>query len=188
MYLAFFKTTSTFIRYSLTIKIFHMTHSLKIFLAGIFTALGALSCLFVLISSTTKEEVLKNINTSVSTAISWNEALSLLNTYLDMQPLMIDISENGGTRQVPLQGFTLQADQLQEIISNNKSGGNADAVMFYLGAERPLPGNTTPRYNLIAVGVKNGALMIPLNERDWDNPAKSSVYDKADPCPPFCPE
>jgi hypothetical protein len=188
MYLAFFKNKSTFIRYTLTIKIFHMTHSLKIFFAGIFTALVAISCLFILISSTTKVDVLKNIYTSVSTAISWNEALTLRNNYVENQPLMIDISENGGTRQVPLQGFTLQADQLQEIISNNKSGGNADAVMFYLGAENPLPGSTLPRYNLIAVGIKNGALMIPLSERDWDNPAKSSVFDKADPCPPFCPE
>lgn len=165
-----------------------MKHPFKLFFAGFFTALAAIGCLIILSSFSTKGDLLKTTFNSISTAISWNEAIAMRNNYKEMQPLRIGISENGSMREVPLEGFTIDANQLQEIISNNKSGGSADAVMFYLGAENPLSGSTLPRYNLIAVGLKNGVLMIPNNREEWDNPTKSSVFDKAEPCPPFCPE
>jgi len=160
-----------------------MKHQTQTFIAGFVTAFAFMGCIFFLSFSTPeKAEDVSGLR-PVSTAISWNEAVSMRTKYVARTPLKMEVSGN----QVPLEGFTIQANQLSEIISNNKSGGNADAVMFYFGAEDPAPGSTLPKYHLIAVGIKNNALMIPSDQRDRNDPTKSSVYDKADPCPPFCP-
>lgn len=160
-----------------------MKHQTKSFMAGFITAFATIGCIFFLSFFTPKESTDASTFRPVSTAISWNEALSMRTKYVARTPLKIESSGN----QVPLEGFTIQANQLSEIISNNKSGGSADAVMFYFGAEDPAPGSSLPKYHLIAVGIKNNTLMIPSTERDRNDPTKSSVFDKADPCPPFCP-
>jgi len=147
------------------------------------SAVFLFSCIFVL-SSYTKNVVHSTENALESTAISWDEAISLRDFYKENQPLRVQ----SGNSQVPLEGFTIQAQQLLEIISNNKVGGKADQVMFYLGAEAPDRGSTLPKYNLIAVGLNGGQLMIPSSQEGRSNPSQSSVFDKANPCPPFCPE
>ncbi|NOT36703.1 MAG: hypothetical protein HOP11_04945 [Saprospiraceae bacterium] len=114
------------------------------------------------------------------------------NKYKTLQPLKVEFDNpnNPGTKTIQtLEAFKISASQLLAIINNNKNGGgyNADNVVFYLGAKDPEPGYTIPSYNIIAVGMRNNALMIPITEADKADATKSSVYDKADPCPPFCP-
>lgn len=156
------------------------------FFVGFFSCFVLMSCLLLFAFKAPNGGILSP--TMMSSAISWNEALALKNKYLSSNPLKIEISGQGGTSQQPLEGFTINAAQLLEIIQANKVGGKADEVVFYLGADDPAPGFTLPRYNLIAVGKNAGGLMIPNNDRDKSDPSKSSVFDKAEPCPPFCPE
>ncbi len=160
-----------------------MQPSYRLFLFGFMSAVFVF-CSIVVLSSYTQKEATTTDHLLESMAISWNEAVSLRNFYKENQPLKIQ----SGNEQVPLEGFTIQANQLLEIISNNKIGGKADQVMFYLGAEAPERGSTLPKYNLIAVGLNGGQLMIPSNQEGRSNPSQSSVFDKANPCPPFCPE
>lgn len=160
-----------------------MKPSIRLFLFGFLSAVFLFSCVIVL-SSYTKKETITSDNFLESMAISWDEAVSLRNFYKANQPLKVQ----SGNSQVPLEGFTIEANQLLEIISNNKVGGKADQVMFYLGAEAPDRGSSLPKYNLIAVGLNGGQLMIPSSPEGQSNPSQSSVFDKASPCPPFCPE
>lgn len=157
------------------------------FAAGFFTAILSMSCFFLFSFFTPANTDIKPGILTASTAISWNEAVTLKNKFKNLQPLKMETTGPNGINQVPLEGFTIQAAQLLEIIQNNKAGGQADAVMFYLGAEDPQQGFTLPKYHIIAVGVNANGLMIPANDRDKSDPGKSSVFDKADPCPPFCP-
>lgn len=127
-----------------------------------------------------------------SSAISWNEALALKDKYLELAPMKIEYvnPSNPNTKLIKtLEAFKIKASDLIEIIQNNKSGNGypADNVMFYMGAKAPASGYTLPSYQLIAVGMRNNQLMIPAIGSDRNDPNKSSVYDKADPCPPFCP-
>jgi hypothetical protein len=171
-----------------TLKFILMLFKIPDFYKGFLTACSVV-LFVVLLSSFVKEKQVKSSEIlSVSSAISWNEALTLRSDFTSNAALKIEIEGAGGIKQVPLKGFTIQADQLIEIINNNKVGGTADAVVFYFGSQPPLPGYTLPRYNIIAVGESNNQLMIPANERDWSDPNSSSVFDKANPCPPLCPE
>lgn len=165
-----------------------MQNKVSDFYKGFFAAC-VMGLLIVVLSSFVKDTQTKSGEIfSASSAISWNEALTLRSDFKSRSPLKIEVEEGGTIKQLPLEGFTIQANQLLEIINNNKSGGNADAIMFYFGSQDPAPGFSLPRYNIIAVGVSNNELMVPTNERDWSDPNKSSVFDKANPCPPMCPE
>ncbi|MCC6817094.1 MAG: hypothetical protein IT267_11835 [Saprospiraceae bacterium] len=140
-------------------------------------------------SSFTGKNTLTSINSNESGAISWNEAMSMRNKYKELAPLKIEYNGQNGKQINTLEAFKISATNLLEIIQNNKSGNgyNADHVVFYLGAKDPTDGNSLPTFQLIAVGMKNNQLMIPANVNDKNDPSKSSVFDKADPCPPFCP-
>lgn len=163
-----------------------MKHFTSDFAKGFYACLFLMSVgLFFAFSNKTTQ---KNTDEHVSEAISWNDALAMRNKYLASSPLKTEMNNQGTITLKSLEGFSIQADHLIEIIQNNKAGGTADAVVFYLGAEEPASGFSLPRYNLIAVGRNSSGLMIPTNERDKSDPSKSSVFDKADPCPPFCPE
>ena len=159
------------------------------FYKGFITAC-CMGMFIVILSSFVKDTKINSVEViTASSAISWNEALALRNDFKSRSPLKIEVEEGGSVRQLPLEGFTIQANQLMEIINSNKSGGGvADAVTFYFGSQDPAPGFSLPRYNIIAVGVSNDKLMIPAIERDWNDPNRSSVFDKANPCPPMCPQ
>ncbi|MFZ1705276.1 MAG: hypothetical protein WAT79_13090 [Saprospiraceae bacterium] len=163
----------------------HIQNVFTGFLAAIFTIV----CFLVFSFFTEKKEVSPNSVVPISSAISWNEAVALKNKFKTLQPLMMEVSGNSGSEQIPLEGFKIQASQLLEIINNNKSGGGnpADFVMFYLGAQDPTSGMTLPSYHMIAVGMQGDNLLIPTSESDKKDASKSSIFDKADPCPPFCP-
>ncbi len=97
-----------------------------------------------------------------------------------------------------LEGFPILTSDLLDIINNNaiKDPINPsvsvipDVIMFYLGQ------NGTTRYGLrnygniklIAVGSKEGQLLIPPRGTEWRYVNAASIYDKANPCPgPGCP-
>ena len=86
-------------------------------------------------------------------------------------------------RAVSLQGFVFDADDLREILDRNTSKIKPDSVIFYFGKE---PGLTLPNvanWHIIAYGMKGKQLL------DFTKTAgkAESIKDKADPCPPNCP-
>lgn len=168
---------------------------LKISMAGILTSL----CILVFSCFTPKPKVmdddmsiLKSISLSLgenqdgeSHAISWDEAQTMRNNFKILKPLMIKDSDG---KPVALEGFKIKASQLLEIINNNKNRigtDTADNVFIFFGASNIQ--STLPDYNIIAIGEKNGSLMMPTSAADQANATKSSIYDKALPCPPMCP-
>lgn len=128
-----------------------------------------------------------------STRITWSEATAMKDEYLNFRPLRVQTPENDnhGLRQ-NLEGFTIKASQLQEILSSNLSGGGPpDAVYFQFGQEGKFGDDflgglfhDSGNIRLIAVGVRNGLLL----NTNTDGTTTISVYDKADPCPPNCPK
>jgi len=84
-----------------------------------------------------------------------------------------------------LQGFVFNVSDLEEIIHNNRSKDTADEVFFYFGRD----GKTGPVLNrhglihIIAIGSKNDTLLLQDADQRRNEP---SIFDKADPCPPFC--
>lgn len=77
-----------------------------------------------------------------------------------------------------LEGFRFSAADLEKIIANT-NGKKAKDIIFYFGrdaADIPYGSRTYPSYAIIAMGV------------DSANNIGKSAYDKADPCPPYCPE
>ena len=118
--------------------------------------------------------------------MSWNDAEALIAEYR-RAPIMIEsLGSAGDTVRTPLQGFQMDAGEIDEIINYNRNGlngnGLADHLMIYFGATRDSTGLS--KLQLIAVGVKDGVLMKNADGRES---RKSSVFDKADPCPPNCP-
>lgn len=134
-----------------------------------------------------------------SDRISWNEADALRDEYLKFKPLRVQYDDpaNPGTNKIgDLEGFIINARQLDEIINHNKSpykGGTdstADEVIFYLGKKGKfgIPPFDKAHMHIIAAGIKSDTLLIPSSALDQTNATKSSIFDKADPCPPNCPK
>ncbi len=109
-------------------------------------------------------------------------------------PIWYDLE--GTPQEGMLEGFPIAISVLETIIENNACRDNSgllvkpDTLLFYLGQD----GTTTNRQithgniRLIALGMKNGKFMIPKSPNDWGDKTKSSIYDKALPCPgPGCP-
>ncbi len=102
-----------------------------------------------------------------------------------------------------LWGFRFNADDLYAIIRENKIKDDNGVsimpkeVMFFLGQDIALwkknPFSSAhPNIRIIAIGVTTdsmGKLQLMLPEKkDYNDAKKSSIYDKADPCPgPGCP-
>jgi len=163
----------------------------KSFLLGFIIASGAFVAMSFLSNPTTVSTDTQSTEV-VSEAISWADALMMKAKFVDLQPLKIEVSDprsNTGSMVMPLEGFRVEASHLLEIIQNNKvgNGQKAQNVVFYFGAKDPKPGMTEPEYNLIAVGERNGVLMIPSDAESQQRAGSSSVFDKANPCPPMCP-
>lgn len=123
-----------------------------------------------------------------SQAISWNAALAMTDYWKQITPIKTINVKND---TVPLEGFKIKTSSLLNIINHNKQGNGeaTDYVMIYFGASKPQTAGGLPTYNIIAVGGSNNndRLMIPTTPPERDNANLSSIYDKADPCPPRCP-
>jgi len=107
-----------------------------------------------------------------------------------------------GNKVDTLQGFVFSKTALKNILLHNEVKGSlgfskkADAIVFYLGQEGTFPDDINPTinrpiYNLIALGAVNDGdslkLILPA-PADYNNANKSSIYDKAKPCPGMgCP-
>jgi hypothetical protein len=164
---------------------------LKFSVACLFSSLCILIFSFFTLNTNISNEV-DDKTIIESESISWDEAQTLMSHFKTLQPLKIELGDprsQSGTTIIPLEGFKIKASQLLEIINNNKSGngGQADNVMFYFGATDPQTNFTIPDYRIIAVGEKNGSLIIPTSSAAKGDKNSSSVFDKADPCPPMCP-
>jgi len=124
--------------------------------------------------------------------ITWKQATDMQKEYLDFRSLRVFIPENDRHEQrQKLKGFTFPADTLREILDHNLSGETPDSVYFQFGQEGTFGDDflgglfrDSGHMRLVAVGVKNGKLLITEK-----TPGTGiSVFDKADPCPPNCPE
>jgi hypothetical protein len=122
-----------------------------------------------------------------SKPISWDSASIFINDFKKSKALMVThkgVDDLDPKTQDPLQGFTMNADHLRQILDTNRSGTNPDNVIFYFGEK----GKTSILFgrgiiNIFAVGVKDKVLLIDANKTT----RLQSVFDHANPCPPFCP-
>jgi hypothetical protein len=165
-----------------------------------------------------KEEPDKRADTQIpvytgSDTISWDRAKELREAYLSFKPLRVRHRGRTGTGTIQrdsLRGFLFKSSNLLDPISTNASGETRiDTVAFFFGKsgefdDGPEPGSGTgggvghgrPRRSadmqLIAIGVKNNKLLTSKGGDTTIQAARvlsaASIYDKADPCPPFCPE
>lgn len=127
-----------------------------------------------------------------SDRISWKDAVSMQNEYMKFRPLKIKYNdENSQGVVTPLEGFRIDAKQLDEIINHNHAANDskdstAEEVAFYLGQNGTFENgrDTYGNIHIIAVGIKKNALMIKPEETDAKT---SSVFDHADPIPPNRP-
>lgn len=125
-----------------------------------------------------------------SDRITWPEATQLKTEYINYKPLRVTHKGQSTTdpeKTADLQGFVFDAAHLNEIINNNQSAsGNPDKVIFYLGQDGKAGGLFTKHgiIHIIAVGIKGDILLID----DKSGANLPSIFDKADPCPPFCPK
>lgn len=127
--------------------------------------------------------------------ISVTDAQGLIQQYKDDRPLK---TLDAGNQVQKLEAFIFSRAVLEDILHRNKilddynTPQKPDAILFYLGQDGTFPDNQDqqhpyPNYRLIAIGMKNGALLLP-KENDYSNKLKSSIYDKARPCPGMgCP-
>ncbi len=143
----------------------------------------------------TKQESVLSI--SHSEDISTNDMSDLFDQYIKFKPLDLmynDPQESQNHVYSKLHGFRYKASDLDSILHNNRIKDNAgnsvipDEVIFYLGQQgtwkdgRLFP-QTHGNIHIIAVGIKNRQLLIPASSVDRADKKKSSIYDKADPCP-----
>ncbi len=122
--------------------------------------------------------------------ITWEQAKNFKSQYTNFRPLQVlhkSATGRGQEVEESLQGFVFESEHLREIIDNNRSGTNPDKIIFYFG-QKGIAGGTGGSLhgiiNIIAVGVQGKTLLID----DASKSGKASIYDQADPCPPFCPE
>lgn len=131
--------------------------------------------------------------------ISWDSAMILMKDYLEYEPLRVKHNGkdgNGKEQKQNLKGFIFSADALKEIIEGNHSAVDPDSVAFFFGREGKFNDgllNKSANMHIIAVGIKDGKLLKGVRTPDSSSIRANaffgaSVFDKADPCPPFCPE
>ena len=85
-----------------------------------------------------------------------------------------------------LEGFVFNASDLIEIIEKNRSGKTPTEVIFYFGQNGRHGGLFNTKYariQIIAIGKLDDELLTQDTMKGRDEP---SIFDKADPCPPFC--
>jgi hypothetical protein len=132
-----------------------------------------------------------------SERISWTCATKLKDEYLKFKPMSVRVARTpgvpGDTVEKKLEGFVFDAKQIDDIINHNlllPAGVQADELIIYFGQSGTFNSGLLglkkrPRLHIISAGIKAGQLLIDKNNPD--DKLKSNVYDKADPCPPNCP-
>ena len=152
------------------------------------SAIFVLSYFFYLDRSSTLSFTKGSNSDKESAAISWDSASIFINDFKKSNALKVTHNgrdNQGREKKDPLQGFTMEADNLRQILDSNSSGIKPDNVIFYFGEK----GKTSRWFghgiiNIFAVGIKNDTLLT-----DTSNKARlPPIYDHANPCPPFCPE
>ena len=128
---------------------------------------------------------LATFSSTGSSRISWSDAQKLQQEYLGFKPMRVKYTDASGTEQKEdLKGFVFTATHLDTIINYNASGTKPDEVYFIFGqdgtfSEGILGMTKRPNMHIIAVGMNGKNLLI--------SGSKPSIFDKADPCPPNCP-
>lgn len=162
---------------------FNKSDILKMGGAAVLTALAFLSSQFFQ-SSTPLFSFAK------SERISWKDAMSLRDEYRGFKPLQVRYGRKPGDTIVEtLNGFVFNAKDLDSILHNKKATKLPDEVIFYLGQKGKFStgwlGKNHANMHVIAAGMKESKLLYdPANPGDK---MASYIYDKADPCPPNCP-
>ncbi len=150
----------------------------KMAIASVVTAVVFAIFSFTSISSSSPQK---------DTRISWATAMKFKSDYLNFKPMMVVYDDGSSKRKVDkLEGFKISALAVNEILNDNKNGTNstkADELMIYFGIEGTTmaEGNEIPNLRIILAGIQDGKIMknsTATNETD------SSVFDRADPCPP----
>ncbi len=128
-----------------------------------------------------------------SERVTWEYAKNRMNEYLRFDPLFVQYTTPpSGTKIIDtLEGFVFDATDLLEIISSNASRlGNPNEIIFYLGQEGKFidlstnpPIERADNLSLIAIGMKDKNLLLDVVSAG----RQVSLFDKADPCPPNCP-
>ncbi len=148
--------------------------------------IGTIAAFFIVIFTS-----ISAVPSAVTDRISWNDAVKLKRAYLEYRPMLVEYKDAAGKIvRAPLEGFEMDAKMIDEVINRNQNGlgGNskADHIMIYFGIDGFSGSGATaiPNYRIIVVGEQGGKLMKNPVASDV---AQSSVMDKADPCPPNCP-
>lgn len=132
------------------------------------------------------------VGTDASERTTYSSARTMQEEYLAFRPLKVQYRTEEGTEVIDsLKGFVFSADHLDEIIRGNfhfpsGSGKMPDEVLFLLGQDGTFNDKAGTEYGnmrLTAVGMKDNVIL---------NGAATgtlvSLFDKADPCPPNCPD
>ncbi len=129
------------------------------------------------------------------TRIDWGVASDWRNQYLNFKPLQVShlpADQKSGTKKTTqsLTGFAFSAADLKEIITDNHSGRTPDKVVFFIGQD----GKTGKPWHikgqqgnirLIAVGMQEHQLLTNMVYPDDAVSRLPSIFDHADPCPPY---
>lgn len=121
-----------------------------------------------------------------SERITWADAQTYHTEYMNFKPMRVEYPEGAsGATRTDLAGFVFNASQLNEIINSNASGTTPDSVYFMFGKhghfnEGLLGMHRRANMRIIAIGMNGHTLLT-----GGLNP---SIFDKASPCPPYCPQ
>jgi hypothetical protein len=111
--------------------------------------------------------------------IDWPKATKLKNEYeKSNQAMKVKFDKDGKTHKDVLKGLVFETKHLDDLINHTSTGIRPDSIIIYFGREGSF--YDFPKWysnlHIIAVGIKDGKIL------------ESDVYDKADPCPPYCPD
>jgi hypothetical protein len=133
------------------------------------------------------------IGTDASERTTWDRTRILQNEYLEFNPLKVKYRNTAGIEVIDsLKGFVFSAEHLDEIIHHNfnfPSGSEKkpNEVLFLLGQEgsfTDIAGTNYGNMRLTAIGMKDKTLLTSSTTGG----TSVSLFDKADPCPPNCPD
>jgi hypothetical protein len=118
-----------------------------------------------------------------SEAITWEQARTLMNEYQGRNPIMMTTyTETGTTRFEKLKGFKFDKSDIMDLLTSSSGTPEvkADTLLLMFGtAGTFLDANDVewPNMHIIAFGTHNNVTLIG-----------GPIYDRADPCPPNCPQ
>jgi hypothetical protein len=168
---------------------FNATDIVKMGGAALLTAL-----IFIALKPSAQQFPLVFNGTSTSGAISWVKAQNYMQQWDVSSPLKADDSGRAKT----LHAFSFDAKQLDTIINHNLNpngtDSTADDVFIFFGQDSTFQNGQSRFVNvhLILVGGKYDSTVgkdtLMINVKKKNSAFASSVYDKADPCPPNCPK